>query len=337
MYAVWEKMTLANDNITYNEAIQHYNSLKEKFLESLKGVVGVESQNGIEQLLQSFTEGINQGGQSPWGASSKFISRLEKALLKQMDSMTNDSELLAFAQELSNEAKQLTDSQKAKLSEYIEKYLSVETIERYIRDALKELGTTKRESGFDSADVLSWARGYCRNLVFNTIKGTNHSYKPISTLQGYFREGLVAKAGAELAKKINSKFGSKVMQSSHIGKKNLPEDLLLSFLPKDFSVAASAQETLSFGVQVKSYKIPLEFDKIKTMSKQIIKIASANTLYKSWTTQRDVINQQQYLEKNLRELMGYNNVMWVTNATTHWTGDLISKLKEAGYRAVFKK
>lgn len=35
--------------------------------------------------------------------------------------------------------------------------------------------------------------------------------------------------------------------------------------------------------------------------------------------------------------MGYNNVMWVTNATTHWTGDLISKLKEAGYRAVFKK
>jgi hypothetical protein len=93
-------------------------------------------------------------------------------------------------------------------------------------------------------------------------------------------------------------------------------------------------------MQVKSYTVPLELEKVKAMKKNYIYIRSVQNEfdeYKQYAESKELGFMIAYVAKNLTSIMGKNNAMWVTGNTLHWTHELIANLKAAQYRAVFCK
>ena len=347
----------------YSSAIAYYKRLKERFINWLELQASIQSVKQLNNIENNFIQSLTSLniGQSFDNLDKELIPILEN-IIENILNGTKSTEVAQIEQNLKDKINNVN-----KVSEKIKKQFNDYLITSYdLEKKLKNLPMI-RGSGADITDIMNRAQSILLQAVKlgeQNIKNLIQNRKETTVLAGYLHEIAATRA----TKKFN-----KILNTIHIGAKNLQsdvvysgkginksralaqyEDLLTSFdnLSKNFyegqvntdefiALQDFASNIDIYGNQVKSWTMNLE--KSRPYGYHVSNQSDLLKSFQNWTADHKINYSQaesiNYFEQHAMAIIqtfGINNVLFTTGDGPHFTSDLIEDAYNSSFRLMFE-
>lgn len=338
----------------YNNAIAHYNQMKNQFLNQLQVHSGQMVNDFMEQLNnQVATELDNTLDEEFDTAFANIAAEFEAHIANKIKYGGRGASVQTLKNKFAQQFQKYGEDPHRlyeRMKTYLENYLMSANVTREAVAKISGLGYS------NNTDIQNQLFGYMRRLLLAQLQGgelqvnTTH-YK--LAMKGYYKEELLTKVlnkvldqydmgaantGSNTNEKgLQIKYDIVLGTSSIIGSGSTGIDSIIKQLDS-FGINASASHSASLpavaGVQSKSWIAPFDAPS-GSSSRNWFQFGNAGGLIPQGTEAyywhagvRNVMN-------NLIEIIGPGNFIYSTGNQIYWTADLLTKFKESQYVLAF--
>ena len=318
-------------NITYSEAIDHYNYLKQRFFMDFATAADKTEKEVEEFFTNEIVREINDNpieGQEQ--QAENLLNQIRNNLVSKVQGSSQG--LQTLRNDLREQARQKTAMGQEAWQKGAESLMSAEELKKTI---VRSLPT----GSFEISDILNQVRGY-RNKWIATRDNSNYKYYKRS-VKGYYREALVHEAFSKLSELLDSRTVAISTGSKTYSDKNVDTiyDEYINFfgnLDGQFDLLINKNIDTGYGIQTKSWITPW------TQSPEYLpawkySIGSKAALLNQLSVEEKMswIKSTIALERMAIEAIGQNQAGFVTGDSFYWTGDLIGKFRQQEYYLAF--
>lgn len=341
----YEEVKRQLEGVTYSKAIEHYNQMKQQFIEQYEQGLKKNVKSHASEYISHFIDEINNGkfqGKS-FGAANVLIEQLQASFIDSFEN-ANLSSLDDLIKTSERQYSNLTEKGKKELKNFLDQNFKQENIDLAVKKALQSLKIRNDQKGLNTSDLLVWSRSYIQQLLYAKAAGINANPNK-AVLAGYFEEALFHKSTAQLTKHLKNKASGAIQVGSiklknEINSKNVDTifDEYFNFfsqnLNKDFETSVNVDENTllkGFGVQVKLKNLPWLISNPKG---KYFPIGQNTSLFSAFVDKSSWIKGVKYLENYTLKAMG-DNVMYMAGNKLVWTAELISDARASDYYLAF--
>lgn len=329
--------------IHYNEAVERYNNLRTWFLSEFSAAARNEDANIRAAVEEQIAQEINS--KSLEAEVPHITKELYTILDEALSAAISDGKAREKIKKIKTEYK--TGQEKAKKeaikqAEILgEALLPEEELRKIITETLSKLQVG---STFSIDDILAQVKGY-RTRYLTRSKSKKHA---INITKGYYQEALIYQAFLRIAETLESPLSVLDAGAIKVDGKDTLYDTYLRFADhlqkSEFQQIISEQLDLGYGLQSKSWKIPItdnEADWKALRYKYGFNLGSRQALLASSGLKGEPFVETlwlrgvQFLEQQAVEAIGKNQVGFVVPGGFIWTADLITNFRSNQYYLAF--
>lgn len=342
MATVLEQMQMIIQNITYSDAIVYYTQLKKQFLQMYSSAAQVEARWAEETYLQQSIKEINQypiKGQED--IMHKLLQELQMAITETLNGRMNS--LDNFTQ--TNNKKKMTKKQQAIAALRTEKdnLLDEQYLQEWVKQRLIALGY---DEGFTITDILNQVRSY-RERILARSNASSKYY--IQSGKGFVREAMIHQIMSKITNQINPalKTFAGNIQTKGSGKNKVQSiyDIVITPLEQlnqkcNYIVVEDLGDAF-MGMQVKSWNAPWEAETSYFNRRLGYSIGSRQELLNSlpnkdkFSGRYAIIQSIRFLRDKAKDVLGAQQVAYITGQNFIWTADLIANFRKENYFLAF--
>lgn len=329
-------------NVSYSQAIDRYNYLKQRFFIEYSAAANMEEQAVQEWFQENIINEVNENPiEDQEDLTNQLFEQIRAALIETLDGnrqlQQKRTELRQLAVERKNYGSKMFQQEANNI-------LSEDELKQYV---IQQLSTMQgANKGFTIEDIVNQVKSY-RNKALLSKGGVRSSYKSYGrATKGYFREAMVFNAFSKLSELLEQKtIPVMATGSEKINGKDTLYDTYISFfnnISGNFNLMTTENVDIGYGMQVKSWIAPWEADSLSYWnSKYGFSVGSRADLlsrYQSeigemWNWIKGVI----FLERYATKAIGENQLGWITGRSFYWTADLIANFRAMNYYLAFNK
>lgn len=343
---VSQSIFLQLQHVDYNEAIKRYTDLRTWFLNEFSVAAKLEGEAAADTIEKTIATEINNTSlESIVPQTTKQLYEDVAAILKAR--IENNKDAKSQIKQIKKDYKQSGEKVKKKAEQQAtllgESLLSDEELKEIIATSLSRLQVG---SSFSADDILTQLKGYrLRYLTRSKAKK-----RVINITKGYYQEALIYKAFSTLIDTLD--INLTVLDTGGIkvdGKDTLYDTYLRFFNNLDkcqFSKIVSENLDIGYGLQSKSWKIPLQSNSSEwsvLKNKYGFGLGSRDQLLSMSGLKGEPFHENtwlrgvQFLEQNAVAAIGKNQVGFVVPKGFIWTADLITNFRANQYYLAFGK
>lgn len=337
--SIWYQL----QKVTYNDAIDRYRELKERFLSEYEIAANKTQKEVEDDFEKQIADSINNDIQTYINAKDNNIIQQLFNDIEQQIAITfdNNKKLKTARTKIRKQYLESKSKGEQAAQELGEELLSENELKNYVISSLSRLNVN---SGFSIEDILAQVKSY-RNKLIATRKTSAKSY--IRSTKGYYQEALVFKAFAQLSEQLETQLSVLPTGDIKVDGKDTLYDTYLRFFEtldkQNFQQIVSEKIDLGYGLQSKSWVAPWVASPSYFNEKYGFGIGSRdNLLQRSGLKDNNKISNLYYwtkgvmfLEKNLTEALGENQVGYILKNGFVWTTELITKFRNNNYFLAF--
>lgn len=325
------EMRLAATKVTYSDAINRYNTLKKIFYQQLNYVAQEETNNASKEFLNEIISDIQRNPVEDQELLMRdMLMHVEETIRAELAGHPKKRDL---ARQLLSEAKNKEVSANQNFSMMFNRIFDEYQLKDYIVTRLGLSG-----SQFNVQDILNQVKSF-RNKMISDLRKSGKDYN-IRSGKGFVREAIIYKGFGKLQNYFDIQGGHNIdpktnLQSIYDIYMNKLNSYKNINIPIDFTFDG-------FGIQSKSWAAPWEQKSSWWQTKYGYSVGSRSDLLSMFTKGNKNIGGLWYWYKSIAELeryttdiIGQDQVAYVTGKNFIWTADLITQFRKEGYRLAF--